>query len=240
MFASSLVANVHAAPPCQPSCQQFNLSLKFTDPAGQPVSPPSSLTLRSGSTTITLTSYSGILLNAGIWTVINVTWQGKSSAQSGNTSFDLTSGPLTGTVVLRAYNAVVLVVDNANNPVAGAEVVATLSNTTVRTITTDDQGRVHLGHIPFGQYTVQVNYQGRQMGSWNSDASTTPTLTAKLDLGNTQPSLSDPVSMLRDHWQLAIAGFFAGFLVMGIAVRRLPMRNKPLNLPSTESTTFSD
>ncbi len=127
---------------------------------------------------------------------------------------------------MRAYNAVVLVVDSENNPVIGAEVVATLSNTTVRTATTDGQGRVHLGHIPIGQYTVQVNYQGHQMGSWNADASTTPTLTAKLDSVSTQPTLSDPVGMLREHWQLAIAGFFAGFLAMGIAVRRLPTRPK--------------
>ncbi len=196
------------------------LSLNFSDPTGQPVSPPSSLTLHSGSNTTTVTTYTNMLLNAGVWTVTNVTWQGKSNAQSGNNSFDLSAGPLTGTVVLRAYNAVVLVVDNSNNPVVGADVVATLSNTTVRTNATDGQGRVHLGHIPIGPFMVQVNYHGRQMGSWNADASTTPTLTAKLDTISTEPTLSDPVSMLKEHWQLAIIGFFAGFLAMGIAVRR--------------------
>ncbi len=221
MFVSASVASVRAAPPCQSSCQQFTLSLNFSDPSGQPVSPPSSLTLRSGSTTTTVTSYTGILLNAGIWTVSNATWEGKSNAQSGNASFDLSSGPLTGTLVLRAYNAVVLVVNNANNPVAGAVVVATLSNTTVRTITTDGQGKAHLGHIPLGPYTIQVNYQGRQMGNWNTDASTTPTFTAKLDISGSQPpTLSDPMTMLREHWQLAAMGFFGGFVAMGIAVRR--------------------
>ena len=221
LFVSFSVASVRGVPPCQPSCPQFALTLDFSDPSGQPVSPPSSLTLRSGIITTTITSYTGILLNAGVWTVSNVTWQGKSNAQSGNASFDLTSGPLTGTLVLKAYNAVVLVVDNANNPVTGAEVVAILSNTTVRTIATDGQGRAHLGHIPLGPYTIQVNYQGRQMGNWNADASTTPTFTAKLDTSGSQPPrLSDPVTMVREHWQLAAIGFFAGFLAMGIAVRR--------------------
>lgn len=228
MFVFSSVASVRAAPPCQSGCQQFTLSLNFSDPSGQPVSPPSSLTLRSGSTTTTVTSYTSILLNAGVWTVSNVTWEGKSNAQSGNASFDLSSGPLTGTLVLRAYNAVVLVVDNADNPVAGAEVVATLSNTTVRTLTTDGQGRAHLGHIPLGPYTIQVNYQGRQMGNWNTDASTTPTFTAKLDTSGSQPpTLSDPLTMLREHWQLAAMGFFAGFVAMGVAVRRPGTRVKP-------------
>ncbi len=227
MFVSSLAANVHAAPPCQSSCQQFTLSLNFSDPSGQPVAPPSSLTLRSGSATTTVTSYTGILLNAGVWIVNNATWQGKPNAQSGNTSFDLSSGPITGTLVLRAYNAIVLVVNNANSPIAGAVVAATLSNSTVRSITTDNQGKAHFGHIPFGPYTIQVNYQGRQMGSWNSDASTTPTLTAKLDSGSQPPKLSDPVSMLKDHWQLAAVGFFAGFVAMGVAVRRPGTRVKP-------------
>jgi len=181
--------------------------------------------LRSGSTTTTVTSYTGILLNAGVWTVSNVTWEGKSNAQSGNASFDLSSGPLTGTLVLRVYNAVVIVVDNANNLLAGAEVIATLSNTTVRTTITDGQGKAHLGHIPFGPYTIQINYQGRQMGNWNTDASTTPTFTAKLDTSGSQPpTLSDPLTMLREHWQLAAMGFFAGFIAMGIAVR--PPRTK--------------
>ena len=233
MFVFSSVASVRAAPPCQSGCQQFTLSLNFSDPSGQPVSPPSTLTLRSGSTTTTVTSYTGLLLNAGVWTVSNVTWEGKSNAQSGNASFDLSSGPLTGTLVLRAYNAVVLVVDNANNPVAGAEVVATLSNTTLRTITTDDQGKAHLGHIPFGPYTIQVNYQGRQMGNWNPDASATPTFTAKLDTSGSQPpTLSDPMTMLREHWQLAAVGFFAGFVAMGTAVRRPRTKAKPSEIAS--------
>ena len=81
MFVSSLIANVRAAPPCQSNCQQFTLSLDFSDPSGQAVSPPSSLTLRSGSTTVTVMSYTGILLNAGVWTVGNVTWEGRSNAQ---------------------------------------------------------------------------------------------------------------------------------------------------------------
>ncbi len=122
---------------------------------------------------------------------------------------------------MRAYNAVVLVVDNANNPLAGAEVVATLSNTTVRTIATDGQGKAHLGHIPLGPYAIHIYYQGRQMGNWNTDASTTPTFTAKLDTSGTQPpTLSNPLTMLREHWQLAAMGFLAGFVAMGIAVRR--------------------
>jgi len=130
--------------------------------------------------------------------------------------------------VLRAYNAVVLVVDNADNPLAGAEVVATLSNTTVRTVTTDGQGKAHLGHIPLGPYTIQINYQGRQLGNWSTDASTTPTFTAKLDISGSQPpTLSDPLTMLREHWQLAALGFFAGFVAMGIAIRRPRTKVKP-------------
>ena len=233
MFVFSSFAIVRAAPPCQSSCQQFTLNLNFSDPSGQPVSPPSTLTLRSGSTTRTVTSYTGILLNAGVWIVSNVTWEGKSNAQSGIASFDLSSGPLTGTLVLRAYNAVVLVVNKANNPVAGAEVVATLSNTTVRTITTDGQGKARLGHIPVGPYTIQVNYQGRHMGNWNTDASTTPTFTAKLDTSGSQPpTLSDPLTMLREHWQLAAMGFFGGFVAMGIAVRRPRTNVKPSQIAS--------
>jgi hypothetical protein len=208
--------------------QQFLLNLQFSDPKGQPVPPPSSVTLHSGTSTIVETSYQGLWLDATLWIVNNATWEGDPNTESGTASFDLSAGPVMGTLVLRAYTATVEVVDISNNPLANASITATLANNTIRTFNTDIQGRVHLGHIPLGPYSIQINYQGRDMGNWTSDASTSPTLTAKLDVAGPQqpPTLTDPLSLVKDHWQLAAVGFFAGFLCMGITVRLTGRRTR--------------
>ncbi len=205
--------------------KQFTLNLQFSDPSGQPVTPPTSVTLRNGATTIVETTYTGLWLDATVWIVSNATWEGVSNTESGTASFDLSAGPVTGTLVLRAYTATITVVDNSNNPIANAYVIATMANNTVRTLNTDNQGKVHLGHIPLGPYSIQVKYQGRNMGNWTSDASSNPTLTAKLDVGAQQPT--DPVNIVRENWRLVAIGFFAGFIGIGIMVRLSGRKPQP-------------
>ncbi len=213
--------------------KQYTLSLQFSDPSGQPVTPPTSVTLRSGASTIVQTIYTGLWLDATVWIVTNATWEGNSNTESGTASFDLSAGPVTGTLVLRAYPATILVVDRSNNPVANAVVTATLANSTARTLNTDSQGKVHLGHIPLGPYSIHVTYQGRAMGNWTSDASTAPVLTAKLDVGTQAPT--DPVNILRDNWRLAAIGFFASFLGVGITARIAGRKPRPSQISNTEA-----
>ncbi len=205
--------------------KQFKLTLSFSDPTGQAIAPPSSVALRSGASTIVDTTYSGQWLDAKVWIVTNAIWEGSPNTESGTASFNLSAGPVSGTLVLRAYTATIQVVDRSNNPLPGATVLATFANETVRVYNTDDQGKVHLGHIPLGPYSIQIKYLGRDMGNWTSDASTSPTLTAKLDV--TGPTLTNPLTLVRDHWQLAAVGFFAGFLVMGITVRITGRKIRP-------------
>jgi hypothetical protein len=198
----------------------FKLSLSFTDPSGQPVAPPSSVTLQSGATTIMDSNYSGMWLEAKNWKVANATWEGDPDTESGTASFNLSAGPVTGTLVLKAYNAIINVVDLSSRPLPNATVIVNFSNSTVRSFLTDTDGLVQLGHVPLGPYSVQINYQGQNMGTWNADASSSPTLVAMLNTGG---SSSGPqinlFSSLRTYWYLVALGFVAGFAGVGAVVR---------------------
>jgi len=221
--------------------QQFLLTLSFNDPSGQPVAPPYSVTLQSGASTIVDSSFSGQWLDAKVWTVANATWEGNPNTESGTASFNLSAGPVTGTLTLKAYTATVEVVDKSNSPLANATVIVTFANETIRVFNADNQGKVHLGHIPLGPYLVQVKYRGQNMGNWTANASTSPTLTTVLNVsGPAQPTqLPNPLTLVRTYWYLAVAGFAAGFIFMGLAVRLTGRNNRPTG-PRAETETTTD
>ncbi len=210
--------------------QQFQLSLSFTDPSGQPVSPPESVTLQSGTSTIVDSSYGGQWLDAKVWTVANATWEGNPNTESGTASFDLSAGPVTGTLVLKAYTATIIVVDKSNIPLVNATVIVTFANETIRTFNADNQGKVHLGHIPLGPYSIQVKYHGQNMGNWSADASSSSTLTTVLDVsGSQQPTpLPSPLALVTTYWYLAAAGFVAGFICIGLTARLTGRKTPPV------------
>ncbi len=192
--------------------RQFQASLTFTDPSGQAISPPTWVILQ-GPSTINMTAYAGQWLSAKIWTVTDAKWQSMPGSVYGSPTIDLTSGPQSVQIPLRAYSATIKVVDNSNNPVPGAGLTVTLYNNTVVTATTDSQGMAQLGHIPLGPYSVQ----GQNIQQVVVDASTDPVFTITLNQG-TGPSAPVVSALVL----LTIFGLAVFLLVLAIKVRKPP------------------
>src|SRR5207245_3874311 len=98
--------------------KEYQLTLSFTDPSNNPLGPPSSVTLTSGSDTVTLTSFSNQWIGAKLWTVTDLKWQGVAGLQVAFQTIDLTGGVLSKAVKVNAFSATVKAVDRSNNPVA--------------------------------------------------------------------------------------------------------------------------
>lgn len=207
--------------------KQVQASFTFTDPLGQAISPPSSITLQGpvaaqcpdgGISPCTLSTYSDRWLAAAVWTVTDAIWQSMPGTVSGVVTIDLRTGPVSAQIPLKAYSATVKVVDRANNPIAGADLSVTLSNTTVVSFTTDSQGQAQLGHIPIGSYRVRVVYQSQEMGSWFPDAEQDPVYTIQLNVGGT---VSGPI--ISAVVLLTILGVAMFLLLLAIKVRKPPL-----------------
>ncbi len=199
--------------------KQFALTLTFTDPSGQPVSPPSSVVLVNGQNTVTLTTYANQWLTAGSWTVADATWEGGSQAVIGTPTIDLTQAGSTKAVALKAYPAALQIVDSQNRPVVGATVTVTFDvNATTRSFTTDSQGTIQLGRIPIGRYTAHIVYRGQDEGSYSIDASLKPTDTITLSTGGqiSQPVISSIVL-------ITIFGVAVFLVLLAVRVRKPPM-----------------
>ncbi len=168
------------------------LTLSFTGPSGQPVSPPTSLTLQStfGSATLTPGQYSNHWMNAAVWTVASATWQGVQETL-GTQTIDLTSIAVAASVMIQAYDAQIQLINNFNSPITGASVTVTLTNgTKTYTFTSDAQGYVDLGLLPPGTYNAHVVYQNRDYGSYVVDPTVNPVDTIRLDA--TPPTIGTP------------------------------------------------
>jgi len=190
--------------------------------------------------TVIDSTYTGQWLDAQVWNVVNATWQGDPNTESGKASFDLSAGPVTGTLKLKAYSATISVVDKSASPLANAIVTVTFANQTTQSFNTDNQGQVHLDHIPLGPYSVQVNYQGRNMGNWSADASTSPTLTTVLNVRSQAQAPRSLVSIVQTYWYLIGAGFIAGFAGVGGAARLSGKKSRPTTEPVEASLSTSD
>ena len=196
--------------------KQFQASLSFTDPSGQAISPPSSVTLQ-GPSTVILSNYSNQWLSAAVWTVTDATWQSMPGTVLRTPVVDLRSGPVSQQIPLKAYSATLKVVDRSNNPIAGASVTVTLANATSGTFTTDSQGLVQIGRIPLGTYNVHIVYQNQDITA-AVDASTTPVFTVTLNLGG---GTSGPI--VSAVVLLTIFGLAMFLLLLAIKVRRPPL-----------------
>ena len=195
--------------------KQFQLSLKFTDQSGQTINPPASITLQSGTSTTTLTSYSNQWVSSKVWTVSGATWEGFSGPVGGTQTIDLTSGAVTKTIPLLAYPATIQIVDKNNNPISGASVIVTFANSTSATLTSDSKGTVNLGHIPQGSFSAQVFYQNQNEGTWSVNAISTPTYTIQLNVGGSVTSTTVSAVVL-----LTIFGIAFFLVLLAIKVRR--------------------
>ncbi len=199
--------------------KQFQLTMNFVDTSNQPISPPTSLTLTNGMTTLNLNSYSANWINAGVWTVSDATWEGAPGMVSGSQTIDLSNGALVSTVTLKVYSASVKTVDGSGNPVAGVTVQATFLNSTTVTLASNSNGLVDLGHIPLGPYSVQVTYQG-QTSNYSPDASTQqqPSVVTLATPGSgTKNSTAISAIVL-----LTIFGLALFLVLMAIKVRKPP------------------
>ncbi len=204
--------------------KQYQLSLNFVDPSGQPVNPATSVTL-SGPYTVTLTytnqsfnQYSNQWLSTGVWNVADATWEGTPGTVLGTQSIDMSQGSVTASIGLKAYAATIKLTDNANNPVSGAAVTVTFVNGTSTTLNSDNQGMVKLGRVPLGTYTAHIIYQNQDMGSYTIDASANPVDTVKLSIGgggSSAPVVSAVVL-------LTILGLALFLIVLAVRVRKPP------------------
>lgn len=198
--------------------KQFQLTLTFKDSTGQPVSAvPSSVKLQSGTTILTLSSYSTMWISAVVWTVADATWQGLPGSIVGSQTIDMTTGSGIRSVQLKAYALTIRIVDRNNAPIQGANVTVTLSNSTRKTFISDAQGNVQLGQVTAGSYVTQVTYQGQKMGTWSSDASVTQTNTIQLNVGPSPSSNQVSAVVL-----LTIFGIAFFLLLLAIKVRKPP------------------
>ncbi len=198
--------------------EQLQLSLSFVDPSGQPVNPPTSVTLMGPSTvTLSVNQYSNQWLAAGVWTVQDATWEGSPGTVLGQPSIDLTQRSITAPISLKAYPATVKLTDNSNQPVSGAMIAVTFANGTSTTLTSDSQGTVNLGRIPIGSYTIDITYQNRDWGSYSIDASAQPVDTVQLGIGGgtSAPVVSAVVL-------LTIFGLALFLIVLAVRVRKPP------------------
>jgi hypothetical protein len=139
--------------------KEYPLTLTFTDPKGDALSPPSSVLLLSGNTMLNLTSFSGVYESALVWTVQNVVWEGVPQIQVQGQTVDLTNSAASVAVKLQVFPASLKTVDGSNNPVQGVTVTVYFQNSTSRTLTTNSQGLVQLGDVPMN-YTAVVTYNG--------------------------------------------------------------------------------
>jgi len=199
----------------------FQLTLSFKDPTGNSISSPNNITLTSGSSSLTLTTYSGLWVPAKSWTVSDVTWEGVAGLQVGSQGIDLSTGPVTKTIQIKAYSATVKVVDGGNNPVAGVTVTVTLLNSTVKSITTDSQGLAQIGYVPNGKYTAHVTYRGSDAGTWTTDASTTPVLTVSVAAAGGGGGLTS-TTVVSAVVLLTVFGIAAFLIILAVRVRKPP------------------
>lgn len=198
--------------------RQFQYTLTFQDVGGHSLSPPpTGITLSAGGSQITTSSYTGQWLSAGLWTVTSASWEGYNTALSTPVVLDLTSSSATVAVTILAYSATLKVVDKSSNPVTGASVTITFANATSRGFTTDSQGTVLLGDIPFGPYSAQVSYQGQTQGPYGEDASTSPVSTIALNSGGTTTAPLVSAIVL-----LTIFGVALFLILLAIKVRKPP------------------
>ncbi|HZY47854.1 MAG TPA: hypothetical protein VFE96_08675 [Candidatus Bathyarchaeia archaeon] len=198
--------------------KQFQYTLNFKDMAGNPLSPPpTTVTLSGPGSTITATSYTSQWLSAGSWTVTSASWEGYQTALSASVPLDLSSSSKTVTATILAYPATLKVVDNLSHPISGASVTITFANITSRAFTTNTQGTISLGDIPFGPYSAQVSYQGQTQGPFGEDASASSTSTITLNIGG---SSSAPV--VSGLVLLTIFGVALFLILLAIKVRKPP------------------
>ena len=196
--------------------KQFQLSLTFTDQSGQPITPPALVTLQSGTSTTTLSSYSNQWVVSNVWTVTGATWEGFSGPVAGTETIDLTNGAVTKTIPLLAYPATIQILDKNNNPISGASVIVTFANSTSTTLTSDSKGTVNLGHIPQGSFSAQVFYQNQNEGTWSLTAINAPTNTIQLNVGGGSVTSTTVSAVVL----LTIFGIAFFLVLLAIKVRR--------------------
>jgi hypothetical protein len=199
--------------------KQYKATLSFSDINGNPLNPaPASLTLQpqGSTTTTTVTSYTGYI-SASLYTVTMAHWEGADLAPTTTTeTIDLTNGPATATISLKAYPATIQIVDNNNNPVSGASVTITFVNSTSQTYISNSKGTVSLGDIPGGSFGATVHYQNQSYGPYSLTAINNPTNTIGVSAGSAPTTTTTAIVLL------AIFGIAFFLILLAIKVRRPP------------------
>ncbi|HEX9196311.1 MAG TPA: carboxypeptidase-like regulatory domain-containing protein [Candidatus Bathyarchaeia archaeon] len=199
--------------------KQYATTLSFTDAKGDPLNPaPAYITLQGQATgTSTVSGYSGQYVTADLYTVTSARWEGADIPTTTTQTLDLTNGPATATISLKAYPATIHVVDNNNSPVSGANVTITFVNGTITTKTyvSDSSGKVNLGDIPYpGSFGLTVRYQNQEYGPYSPDAATNSTYTVQVNAGSSTTTTGTAIVLL------VIFGIAFFLILLAIKVRK--------------------
>jgi hypothetical protein len=209
--------------------KQYPLTLTFTDQQGNVLSPPASIQLASGSSTVNLSSYSGVYESALVWNVENVTWQGIPEIQAQGQTVDLTGGSASVTIKLDVFSATVKAVDGSNNPISGVNVTVSYANSTTRSFLTNSQGLAQLGDMPLPNcvstcdFTAVVTYQGATSPwscSVNAANPSSNVCVVQVSAGGSSGTTNTP--LVSAIVILAIFGVAAFLVLLAIKVRKPP------------------
>src|SRR5205809_5287619 len=172
--------------------RQYAATHSFTDAKDDALNPaPAYVTLQGQATgTSTISGYSGQYVTADLYTVTSARWEGADIPTTTTKTLDLTNGPATATISLKAYQATIHIVDNNNSPVSGANVTITFVNGTItnKNYVSDSSGNVNLGDIPYpGSFGLTVRYQNQEYGPYSPDAASNSTYTVQVNATSAVP-----------------------------------------------------
>ena len=209
--------------------RQYPLTLTFTDQQGNSLSPPTSIQLASGSTSVSLSSYSSVYESALVWNVQNVTWEGISQVQAEGQTVDLTGGPTSVAVKLDVFSATVKAVDSSNNPISGVSVTISFANSTSKIYQTNSQGIVQVGEVPLPNcastcdFTAVVSYQGATSPwSCSVNVANPSSNVCVVQVSTAGGSGTTNVPIVSAVVLLAIFGVAALLVILAIKVRKPP------------------
>ena len=200
--------------------KEFPLTITFTDPRGNPVTPPSSLQLLSGNTALNLTTFSGIYENATVWKVQNVVWEGVPNIQVQGQTIDLSNSAASVSIKLQVFAASIKAVDGSNNPVQGVSVTVYFQNSTSKSFQTNSQGLVALGDVPLN-YTAVITYNGNTVCNCVIDTANPQNNPYVVEVSSSGGS-SGTTPIVSAVVLLTIFGIAALLVLLAIKVRKAP------------------
>ncbi len=163
------------------STTQYLVSFQFKDNSGVDSITPTAFQIQVNPLTAESVPESKVWLDTGTnFQIVSVTWENENVGPANNTVYTV-GGPVEETILVKVFNAKLMVSDYLGIPAQGAHVVVTLANGTSIQSTTGNDGSLELGLIPFGTFHAEISYLGSSTAI-TGNTSTTPITTGKIIL----------------------------------------------------------